>query len=130
MQVPVHYFPPTAEGQRGRIASYTPRGSRKSSDFSHRNAPDRWVLMKSCLGAGWRCVLGISLFTCLAAIYAAADWPPITPEEQAIKDVAGQPGASAIILQRQEVADDMNNFHSTYKRIKVLNEAGRKYADV
>jgi hypothetical protein len=86
--------------------------------------------MKSCLGAGWQFVLGISLFTCLAAIYAAADWPPITPEEQAIKDVAGQPGASAIILQRQEVADDMNNFHSTYKRIKVLNEAGRKYADV
>ena len=24
MQVPVHYFPPTAEGQRGRIASCTP----------------------------------------------------------------------------------------------------------
>ena len=42
--------------------------------------------MKSCLGTGWRFVLGISLFTCLAAIYAAADWPPITPEEQAIKD--------------------------------------------
>ncbi len=56
--------------------------------------------------------------------------PPITPEEQAIKDVAGQPGASAIILQRQEVADDMNNFHTTYKRIKVLNEAARKFADV
>ena len=66
----------------------------------------------------------------IAPIYAAADWPPITPEEQAIKDVAGQPGASAIILQRQEIADDLNNFHSTYKRIKVLTEAGRKYADI
>jgi len=86
--------------------------------------------MKVCLGAGWPFVLGISLFTCIAPIYAAADWPPITPEEQAIKDVAGQPGASAIILQRQEIADDLNNFHSTYKRIKVLTEAGRKYADI
>ena len=37
---------------------------------------------------------------------------------------------SAIILQRQEIADDLNNFHSTYKRIKVLTEAGRKYADI
>lgn len=78
----------------------------------------------------WRFLLGISLFSCLVPVYAAADWPPITPEEQAIKDVAGQPGASAIILERQELADDLNNFHSTYKRIKVLNEAGRKYADV
>jgi hypothetical protein len=86
--------------------------------------------MKVCLRAGWQFVLGISLFTCIAPIYAAADWPPITPEEQAIRDVAGQPGASAIILQRQEIADDLNNFHSTYKRIKVLTEAGRKYADI
>ena len=63
-------------------------------------------------------------------VYAAADWPPITPEEQAIKDVAGQPGASAIILERQELADDLNNFHSTYKRIKVLNEAAPSTPDM
>lgn len=60
----------------------------------------------------------------------AADWPPITPEELALKDVAEQPGASAVILDRQEVADDTNNFHSTYQRIKILNEEGRKYANV
>ena len=86
--------------------------------------------MTACLRLVWRFLLGISLFPCLVSVHAAADWPPITPEEQAIKDVAGQPGASAIILQRQEIANDLNNFHSTYKRIKVLNEAGRKYADV
>jgi hypothetical protein len=43
-------------------------------NMGYLNAPDRWVLMKSCLGAGWRFVLGISLFARLAAIYAAADW--------------------------------------------------------
>ena len=35
-----------------------------------------------------------------------------------------------MILDRQEIADDLNNYHSTYKRIKVLTEAGRKNADV
>jgi hypothetical protein len=74
--------------------------------------------------------LGISLLIGSACISGAVDWPPITPDEQSVKDVAGQPGASAIILQRQETADDLNNFHSTYKRIKVLTESGRKYADV
>ena len=85
--------------------------------------------MTPCIRVVWRFLLGISLFACLVPVNALADWPPITPEEQAIKDVPGQPGASAIILLRQELADDLNNFHSTYKRIKVLNEAGRKYAD-
>ena len=61
---------------------------------------------------------------------AAADWPPITPEELALKDLAEQPGAPAAILDRQEVADDTNNFQSTYERIKIFNEEGRKYANV
>jgi hypothetical protein len=41
-----------------------------------------------------------------------------------------QPGAPAAILLREETADDKNNYHSVYMRIKVLTEAGRKYADV
>ncbi len=69
--------------------------------------------------------LAFSVANCVAT-----DWPPVTPEEKAFTDVAGQPGASAVILERQETGDDLNNFHSTYKRIKVLTEAGRKYADV
>jgi hypothetical protein len=86
--------------------------------------------MKFCLRPVWQFPVIIFLLTCIVSISAAVDWPPITPEEQEFKDVAGQPGESAAILERQEVADDLNNFHSTYKRIKVLNEAGRKYADV
>jgi hypothetical protein len=86
--------------------------------------------MKFCLRPVWQFPVIIFLLTGIVSISAAADWPPITPEEQEFKDIAGQPGESAAILERQEVADDLNNFHSTYKRIKVLNEAGRKYADV
>ena len=86
--------------------------------------------MMSNARATSRLLLGISLLISLVSACAAADWPPITPEEQALKDVEEQPGAPAVILERQEIADDLNNYHSTYKRIKVLTDAGRKEADV
>jgi hypothetical protein len=86
--------------------------------------------MKFCLSLAWRFLVGILFLTRIVTVSAAVDWPPITPEEHEFKDVAGQPGESAAILEREEIADDLNNFHSTYKRIKVLNEAGRRYADV
>jgi hypothetical protein len=41
-----------------------------------------------------------------------------------------QPGAPAVCLQREEIDDDMNNVHSVYKRIKILTDAGREYANV
>jgi hypothetical protein len=86
--------------------------------------------MMSNARASSRLLLGIALLISLVSACAAADWPPITPEEQALKDVKEQPGAPAVILERQEIADDLNNYHSTYKRIKVLTDAGRKEADV
>jgi Transglutaminase-like superfamily/Domain of Unknown Function with PDB structure (DUF3857) len=61
---------------------------------------------------------------------AAADWPPITPEDQAMNNVPDQPGAPAVILLRQETDDDLLHFHSVFMRIKILTEAGRKYANV
>ncbi|HYK90880.1 MAG TPA: DUF3857 domain-containing protein [Acidobacteriota bacterium] len=60
----------------------------------------------------------------------AADWPPITPEEQALTSVPQQPGAPAVILNREEIADDTKHFHSVYMRIKILTEAGRRFADI
>ncbi len=41
-----------------------------------------------------------------------------------------QPGASAVVLLREETDDDMNNTHSVYMRIKILTDSGRKYANV
>ena len=61
---------------------------------------------------------------------AAVDWPPIAPEDLALTAVSQQPGAPAVILLHEETADDPNNNHSVYMRVKVLTEAGRKYADV
>jgi hypothetical protein len=61
---------------------------------------------------------------------AADDWPPISPDELAMTGIAEQPGAPAVILFRQEIDDDTQHYHSLYVRLKILTEAGRKYADI
>jgi hypothetical protein len=35
-----------------------------------------------------------------------------------------------VILNREEIADDTKHFHSVYMRIKILTEAGRRFADI
>ena len=70
------------------------------------------------------------LFLAFATTMWATDWPPLAPEDLSMTDLAAQPGAPAVVLLREELADDPNNFHSTYVRIKVLAEPGRQYADV
>ena len=58
------------------------------------------------------------------------DWLPVDPAELALKDCAGDPGAPAMVLYRQEITDDVNQTLTVYLRIKVFKEEGRKYADV
>jgi hypothetical protein len=58
------------------------------------------------------------------------EWPPITPEELAMKDDPANPGARAIILNREEYTDDVDDFDTSYYRIKVLTDEGKKYADI
>lgn len=60
----------------------------------------------------------------------AADFAAIDPAELQMKDLPEQPGAAAFVLSRDEVDDDTRHSHYVYARIKVLNEAGRKYGDV
>jgi hypothetical protein len=75
--------------------------------------------------------LSAVLFACVAPVRTvASDFKPIPPEELQIKEVPGQPNAPAIVLFHEELADDVMHFQSVYTRLKVLTEAGRKYADV
>lgn len=59
-----------------------------------------------------------------------AEFPPISKDEMAITSVPEQPGASAVVLFRDQTDDDLKHFRYVYVRLKVLTEAGRKYADV
>ena len=63
-------------------------------------------------------------------LQAGTDWAPLDPAELAMKDLPEQPGAPAFVLFHQEIDNDQQGSHSVYMRIKVLSEAGRKYADV
>jgi hypothetical protein len=76
----------------------------------------------------------LAFFTLLALILNSlpswADWPPISPEDLKMTDLVQQKGAPAVVLLREEFADDPNNYHSVYMRIKILTEAGRRYANV
>ncbi len=63
-------------------------------------------------------------------LHAGTDWVPLNPAELQMKDLPEQPGAPAFVLFREEIDNDQQGSHSVYMRIKVLSEAGRKYADV
>src|SRR6266700_4257374 len=58
------------------------------------------------------------------------DWLPVTPADLQLKQVPGDPGAPAIQLYYANYIDDREDYEFVYKRIKVLNESGKKYADV
>src|SRR5690349_6896373 len=78
----------------------------------------------------WKYLFLISLFIVMAPWCFAEDWAPISPEEMQMTSIPEQPGAPAVILLHEETDDDMKNFHSFYIRMKILTEAGRKYADI
>ena len=63
-------------------------------------------------------------------LHAGTDWAPLNPAELQMKDLPEQPGAPAFVLFHEEIDNDQQGSHSVYMRIKVLSEAGRKYADV
>jgi hypothetical protein len=64
---------------------------------------------------------------------AAADRPPISPEDLSLKDNPAEPGAPAMILYREEIINnkDFHDFYSEhFYRIKIFTDAGKKYADI
>jgi len=70
------------------------------------------------------------LLVCFTRLLNAVDWPAIDPAELQMKDSPEKPGAPAVVLFREVIVDHEKGHDSTYVRVKVLTEAGRKYADV
>jgi hypothetical protein len=66
----------------------------------------------------------------LTGAHALADaWIKPTPEELQMTEEPAAPGAAAVYLLRDELADDKLHVHTTYVRLKVLTEKGKQYAD-
>ncbi len=74
----------------------------------------------------------LSAITCRPTAARAQAFQPPTPEELKMTSEPLAPGAPAIILYRQVERDDngRTSHEDNYVRIKILNEEGRKYADV
>jgi hypothetical protein len=61
---------------------------------------------------------------------AGADWPPIDPAELAMTDNSASTGSLAMVLFREEIANDKEFTDNYYYRIKIFTEAGKKHADI
>ena len=75
-------------------------------------------------------VCSLFAFVFLAAPFSRADWPAVSKEELSFNSVPNVPDAPAVVLFHEEIDDDTIHYHQVYYRIKILTEAGKKYADV
>lgn len=63
-------------------------------------------------------------------------WPAVTREEREVSQVPGNPDAAAIVLRQSRQAkilpraDDWVNIMEIHRRIKVLTERGKQYAEI
>ena len=62
--------------------------------------------------------------------FAQAKFIDPTKDELAMTSLPGYPGVSAVILNKEEITKDDLHSVSHYQRIKILNEEGKKYANV
>jgi uncharacterized protein DUF3857/transglutaminase superfamily protein len=83
--------------------------------------------------------LTIAIFLLAASLCFAGDksggaalepWLPVTQQDWQVNSVPGDPGAGAIQLYYSYYRDDNDEFITVYRRIKVLREAGMKWADM
>ena len=71
-------------------------------------------------------LFSLSAFT--SALHAQFIAP--TAEELSMTSFALAPGAPAVVLNREEIADDSLHMRGYYSRIKVLTDRGKEYANV
>jgi hypothetical protein len=69
---------------------------------------------------------------CAGSVAAAgqSEWPPISDADRALKDCAGQPGASAVCLLAGQVTDLNEWTFQAFARVKVLTPAGKEYGNI
>lgn len=58
------------------------------------------------------------------------NWDPIPAEEMALKEYKPSPGTHAIVLFREEFYDDSKSISTYHRRLKILTEEGKKYANI
>jgi len=65
------------------------------------------------------------------SLFASSNFTQPTPDELKMTSYPAAPGAAAVYLFREEIADDERQVRTLYARIKILTEAGREqFSDV
>ncbi len=105
--------------------------STSNSYYEVIKCPGRRKTMTSAIVSAPRKAIFLAIFLFLDSLASfAVDWQTVNPAELQMKDLPEQPGVPAFILYHEEIDNDQQHYESVYMRIKVLTEAGRKYADI
>ncbi len=112
-------------------------GSKDAEPDQRRLASTGRIPLSRALPAGHLRIPAIaaSAIAALAALTGASaavasDWLPVSAEEVAMTSVPEAPNVPAVYLYRQVDRNDEASTEYEYRRIKILTEEGRKYADV
>ena len=76
------------------------------------------------------CLFGLALWLSATCAMAHPAWQPVRAQDFVITEDPAQRAAGAVILYKEEVADDSHHFTYKYIREKILSEDGRDYANV
>jgi hypothetical protein len=80
------------------------------------------------MNAAAAAVIAVALLS--SGVSRASDFPAPNPADLTMKSLTGYPGASAVILFREQTTNDDMHSIEFYERIKILSEEGKKYANV
>jgi|WetSurMetagenome_2_1015567.scaffolds.fasta_scaffold50105_2 hypothetical protein len=59
-----------------------------------------------------------------------AGWETLSANELSMKEYAPYPGADAVVLLREEFIDDVRSISTCHRRVKILTEEGKKFANI
>ena len=130
---------------RRQVGSVRDRGKGWAPSLQSRIRP-RSVLPAWCVFSRFSILVGIVIpsllagllmMTLFSSVTAAApsgeadhQWPPVNPQELAMKDCLQSPGAPAVILYHEETWNDEKNTADFYFRIKVFTKPGEDYGKI
>src|SRR5437016_10122860 len=78
----------------------------------------------------WLLIAFLLLFSAPLLLAQKEDWLPITSEDLQMKEAPADPGAPAVLLYYAHYIDESAFYQFVYRRIKILQEEGNRYANV
>jgi hypothetical protein len=91
--------------------------------------PRRCPINRTAMGRALTMLLSAAALAPLTALAQTRFMEP-THDELTMTSLPGFPGVAAVVLNREQIYYDDRHFSSTYERVKILTDDGKKYANV